>query len=158
MLIAFIGIAGSATHLSYLRPAFTVTRPWIYALAWLAWLGLFIATRDRTSDAPAGHALALLLAAALFAFLFVTAINLALLLGVRYGRSEQTEFHSEITRTRQTESCSHLVTFFDEPLGRNISLCGDYPPLLQMQAGDRIVVHERVGAMGGSVVRMERAP
>jgi len=167
LLVVGLGsVSVMATKLSYLRPALLEVNEPVFAVAWPAWLAILVATTRKASLSPRPNGSAamgrirygfvMLLAATVFAFLTVIAVDQCLLLAVRYGHSEPVEFRSQVTHTGRTRGCSHTFSFANVPLGRETSMCGDKLPLFLPKAGDRLIVQEQVGTMGGTITLVRR--
>jgi hypothetical protein len=105
------------------------------------------------------YLLASLLFSAIFAAGSVLVGEVGLLLAVKYGPSKPVEFQSQVMRIFAIrKSCQRKIQFANVPLARDADFCAEQQPLDQLKVGDRIVVTERVGAFGGTIVSVKEDP
>lgn len=164
-ILFFFG-ASWLTSRSFLRLRFLDVNEPALAVTSIAWLVVFVVATWKSRRRPQGsfartletirYGLIMLLFATAFACLSVVAVDLTMLLAVRYGPSEPVEFRSQVTHTGHTRGCSRTFAFANHPLGRETSLCGADLPLFLPKAGDRIVVRQQVGALGGTVTLVKK--
>ena len=166
-----LSIMGGAilTENSYLQASLVARNGRLLVLAgvafalWLAVRSWRIRSRPGANDLPpftlGTFIVALLFFSAVFAGGSVLMLDIGLLMAVKYGPSKTVEFRSQVDRvSTSSKGCRRTIHFGNPPLTREADFCAANPPLDHLKVGDRIVVQERMGSLGGTVVAVKEVP
>jgi hypothetical protein len=161
LLAVLLALGGMATSHSYLVPSIVdragmmlLVASALSAPVWVVLLSKWGAESNPGDSGliPAGRVfIGTLVLSGMLAGFCVMLLQVSLLVAVKYGPSEPVKFHSLVTDISPVRGCWRWLTFPNTPLAREGHYCASGGPLKELKKGDRIVVEERLGSLGGTI-------